>query len=442
MRTLSILVGGLLLLSPALPAAAVTCSFDGGAHRVTIELSGSSTVSRGGGGEIVVDGTACGMATTSNTDVIAVSGTAGAGDALVIDMSGGPFEPGATPESRSTSEIEFEVTLEGDGGDRVVINGSANDDTFVAGDGGVLLNADPDVDVTFTGVGGLGLQGQSGNDILVGIGGQGARGATPVALQILGGEGNDVLTGGTSDDRLEGGPGDDTLDGDSGSDHIDGQEGRDTVTYAASPFKARVKLWAGEATGWGTDALLHLENVVGSPLGDRIEGDDRENHILGGAGRDRITGVGGNDMLVGGNGKDFFKAGPGDDTVIGGLGVDTYTLRSSRVPVKINLKKHVALGQGTDLVLECENAVGGRSHDRVTGTGGRNHRLVGGKGKDVIRGLGGPDRIRGGKGDDVLIGGAGEDELRGTGGDDKLFGGPGRDLCLQGDGEGPTKSCP
>ena len=436
------LAATLLVMGQALPAEAVTCSFDGGARRVAIQLSGTSTVTRGGGGEIVVDGTACGLATTSNTDLIVVSGTAGSGDMLVVDVGQGQFEPGATAETQGTSDMEFEVKLEGDGGDSVAFSGGQNDDTLVVGDAGALLNADPDVDVTFTGVGGAGLRGQGGNDVLVGTGGQDAGGPTPLPLEIQGGDGGDLLTGGSADDRLAGGPGEDTLDGQAGSDHLDGQEDRDTVSYAVSPEKQRVKLWAGEATGWGTDAVLRFENVVGSPNGDRIEGDNQENRIFGGAGRDRITGVEADDDLLGGNGKDFFKAGIGDYTVIGGLGVDTYTLRSSRVPVQINLKKHTALGQGTDLVLECENGVGGRSDDRVTGTGGRNHRLVGGKGEDVVRGLGGPDRLRGGHGDDVLIAGGGEDELRGTGGDDKLFGGPGHDLCLQGGGTGSSKSCP
>jgi PKD repeat protein len=73
--------------------------------------------------------------------------------------------------------------------------------------------------------------------------------------------------------------------------------------------------------------------------------------------------------------------------------------------------------------------------------------LVGGEGNDYLWvggnvttpvwlfGLGGDDRLSGGKGNDVLVGGAGNDYLIGNGGNDLMIGGEGIDRLAGGDGE-------
>ena len=84
------------------------------------------------GGAIVFGGSPCGAATTSNTDTISVSGNAGTVETLDIDMSGGAFAPGATPEATGTSDIELVTTL-GDASDLVVVHGTPGDDTIRLG---------------------------------------------------------------------------------------------------------------------------------------------------------------------------------------------------------------------------------------------------------------------------------------------------------------------
>src|SRR5205085_1009998 len=63
-----------------------------------------------------------------------------------------------------------------------------------------------------------------------------------VAVQVLGGDGNDRLTGsggaetligGNGNDRLDGGGGNDTLEGDAGNDQLLGGDGNETLTGGA-----------------------------------------------------------------------------------------------------------------------------------------------------------------------------------------------------------------
>ena len=74
-----------------------------------------------------------------------------------------------------------------------------------------------------------------------------------------------------------------------------------------------------------------VENVIGSPRGDTIDGNDDANKIWGGGGADTLRSHGGddtidggadNDALWGGAGFDTLTGGEGDDTLIGGAGAD------------------------------------------------------------------------------------------------------------------------
>ena len=53
--------------------------------------------------------------------------------------------------------------------------------------------------------------------------------ANAIALDLLGGAGNDVLLGGGGNDRLFGGDGDDVLNGGPGIDTLDGGTGNNTL---------------------------------------------------------------------------------------------------------------------------------------------------------------------------------------------------------------------
>jgi Ca2+-binding RTX toxin-like protein len=174
--------------------------------------------------------TACGAATVFNTDRIRVVGTPNDDD-FVVDLSNGPFAPGATPEPGSIPEIEIGVDLGAPAfRDEVEIFGSANPDAVLGGQNGpttqITLNGDFDADLALPRVPGLlTLDGQGGNDVL-GMGGV-QLGIAPYTgrTDMDGGEGDDELLGGQGNDRMTGGPGLDFFTAGFGNDRIDSRDG-------------------------------------------------------------------------------------------------------------------------------------------------------------------------------------------------------------------------
>ncbi|MGF1514699.1 MAG: PQQ-dependent sugar dehydrogenase [Elainellaceae cyanobacterium] len=120
--------------------------------------------------------------------------------------------------------------------------------------------------------------------------------------------------------------------------------------------------------------------LIGSELGDRLQGDAGDDQMRGLAGNDRLVGWAGNDQLFGGSGEDRLLGGGGSDLLNGGRNSD---------------------------ILK-----GGGGHDSILGKGGADV-IVGGSGSDVLSGGGGRDALSGGSGNDVLVGGGGRDRLRG-----------------------------
>lgn len=261
----------LMLLALALPegaAARTRCSFH--ANVVTI------TVDRDGVGEIVRDGTeivvreadgpraACagGAPTVLSTETIKVR-LVGLSFAD-LDLTGGAFAPGLTPEAEGASEIEVEVSTKLGALD---IQGTAGADVWHWGSGGAnpALNLNPgeagdsDLDVTVAShedeAGALVANGAGGDDTIVGApgamvggivaadGGAGDDVLTAPRIDpdpevfayadLDGGSGDDVLTGAGGDDELDGGPGSDRLDGRGGADKLVGGRGRDRLTGGA-----------------------------------------------------------------------------------------------------------------------------------------------------------------------------------------------------------------
>ena len=227
------------------PPPGGTCSYNSGTKAVAASIpSGTQATLKVVGGQIWYGATpaACGAATTTNTDTISIAGTGGTIETLVVDMSGGAFEPGATAESTGTAEIELNTSL-GDTTDVIVVHGTSGPDTIRIGQNGVGLNSDSDRDVTFAPLPAqIEVFGNGGVNTLSARGGFGT-GSIFLGKAILraggagdlvqGGSGNDDLFGGAGNDRIEGQNGDDTIDGAGGNDVLLGQGGNDTMTGGA-----------------------------------------------------------------------------------------------------------------------------------------------------------------------------------------------------------------
>ena len=245
---------------PPPPPPAGACAYDSASRAVSAQIpAGAAAVLKVVGGEIwfgAPTAAACGAATTANTDGITLTGGSGTLEQLTIDLSGGAFAPGFTAETTGSSEIEITTVL-GEAGDAITILGSAGDDAISIGTSGAALNADGDVDLTFSPAPAeIEVRGLGGVNVLSGRGGSGAGQPFAGLVRLYAGDNGDTLRGSAGADLLVGGAGPDRLEGWEGNDRLEGAGGND--------------------------------NLIGS------DGDDE---AIGGAGADFLNGGAGNDTL-------------------------------------------------------------------------------------------------------------------------------------------------
>ena len=339
--------------------------------------------------------------------------------------------------------------IEGDGGDNTLLGGVGDDTIY--GRGG-----DDE------------LHGNAGDDELHGNGGDD---------RLEGGEGDDVLHGGARYDDLYGGAGDDTLYGGQSEDYLYGQDGNDSLHGGAHNDQLRGN--AGDDALYGEDGTDGLRGDAGNDRldggagDDRLDGGEGDDTLDGGAGDDTLDGGAGDDTLDGGAGDDTLHGDEGHDTLHGGAGLDEFVFRPedgndvitdfTRGEDRIKLQAFpddavfddltitsdangvtidlAALGGGTILLqgmdindLDSDDVVFVPDDLVISGNGDDNI-LQGGAGDDVIWGGLGDDTLHGGAGDDNLKGNEGDDELNGGEGEDDLRGHEGDDTLYGGGGD-------
>src|SRR5215203_1659616 len=344
-----------------------------------------------GDGDDTMDG-------ADGNDTIEVNG-GGGGEQFTVKPSS---TPGRVQFDRTGPTPPGPFNLDIGTSERLDMNANGGEDTVTAANG---LNA-----LGFA----LDIDGGDGNDVLTG------------------GDGPDVITGGAGNDRIVGGrnpantrdtmlgeagddtlvwnpgDGDDTMDGADGNDTIEANGGEDTVTAAN-----------------GLNALGFALDIDGGDGNDVLTGGDGPDVITGGAGNDRIVGgrnpantrdtmlgEAGDDTLVWnpGDGDDTMDGADGNDTieVNGGGGGEQFTVKPSSTPGRVQFDRtgptppgpfNLDIGTSENLVL---NAGGG--DDTITGSKG-----LAGLIKSTFNGDDGNDRITGTDGEDVLNGGMGDD---------------------------------
>lgn len=189
----------------------------------------------------------------------------------------------------------------------------------------ILVGAAGGADVVRSGLRlGVGMDGGSGNDVLVG------------------GAGPDLLFGGSGTDRLRGLGGNDrlheaslrsflseavqparplparTISPGSARDSYDGGSGTDTVSYTGRRAKLRIDLAGTKARAGARgerDAIRRVEHALGGAGDDRLAGSRRANLLDGAEGDDVIAGGAGADRLQGGEGDDVLRGGSGSDAI-------------------------------------------------------------------------------------------------------------------------------
>jgi len=235
-------------------------------------------------------------------------------------------------------------TIDGAGGDDVICGGLGNDG--ITGGTGVDTVSYAESATAVTVDLGAGTASGEGTDTLAGI-----ENVTGSALA-------DKLTGNASANVLRGAAGADTLDGGPGDDRLDGGAAKDTGSFASSPAGVNANLTTGSATGNGTDTLVAIENLIGSPQADTLTGSAAAN------------------VIEGGN---------GNDTMAGGGGVDTVSFKSATAAVTVDLGAGTASGgAGTDTLTGFVNATGSKKGDTLIGDDSAN-KLDGGVGTDTCQ---------------------------------------------------------
>ncbi len=281
---------------------------------------------------------------------------------------------------------------------------------------------------------------------------------------VQGGAGNDHLQGEAGNDVLFGGAGNDRLAPGTGHDQVHGQGGVDLLSFAEFTASVTVNLVTG-AVSTGT-TFTGIEGAVGGKGNDifyvdsqadqiienvasgtdrvvasrtyalsadanvetltttgpttttviNLTGSNTANTILGNAAANRINGGGGVDLLSGFGGNDLYFVDNALDVVIEGAGKGTDAVRAS-VDYVLSASSHVENLQTTN--------ISGTDGIDLTGSN-LNNVITGNAGANVLKGLGGNDRIfaldasRFGSilSTDFLYGGLGSDQLSGGDGRD------------------------
>ncbi len=190
---------------------------------------------------------------------------------------------------------------------------------------------------------------------------------------------NDVINGGEGDDRIFTMSGDDQAWGGDGNDRLWGAAGNDSLS--------------GDA---GDDELN------GGSGNDLLAGGDGNDALIAGSGNDALSDGAGNDQVIAAANNDMIVAGEGNDRYNGGSGIDGIDFSGATAGVSVNMSKHWAVGMGNDWLGSIENLIGSAFGDKITGDK-RDNSIDGGAGNDVIRGLGGADKLIGGEGADIFV---------------------------------------
>lgn len=147
------------------------------------------------------------------------------------------------------------------------------------------------------------------------------------------GRGNDnTFIGGITGEVVEGDGGNDTLYGNDGSDRLFGDSTRANPWVANAFAAGNDKLYGGDGNdylnGQGGDDILFGDagddELHGEMGNDQLSGGDGADKLFGDAGNDQLRGGAANDELRGGDNDDLLDGGMGRDILWGGAGADTF----------------------------------------------------------------------------------------------------------------------
>jgi Ca2+-binding RTX toxin-like protein len=221
------------------------------------------------------------------------------------------------------------------------------------------------------------------------------------------------LNGGDDFDQLiSTSPTNDTLDGGNGV-FTGATDTGDYADYEIATAGVTASLTSATGASIGTDTIVNVESLEGSPFADTLTGDTNDNQLIGNGGDDTLSSGAGNDNLQGGTGKDSYNTGPGTDSIqdniaSGDADSVSYATEGGSIssspfspPPGFSSALQVFKPDGTDSLYDVPNIVGTSFGDSLAGDGNAN----------IFDGSGGNDTLQGGGGGDTLTGGAGTDTV-------------------------------
>ena len=261
------------------------------------------------------------------------------GNDSVLGLGGNDSIDGGADNDTILGEAGRDTITGGEGNDS--LQGGLGNDSLIGGAGTDWASYASATGAVTVNLGAGTSSGADGNDNLIGI------------ENILGGDGNDVLTGDNFANVLDGGAGDDRLYGGDGNDTLIGGAGTtDYVDYGLLTQSVTVDLGIGRATlagGTGEQSLSDLEHVVGGSADDSILGDSVNNNFYDRLGSDTYDGAGG----------------AFDAIYYSGLSAST-----SSITVDVAAGRATTSGFGNDSFTNIEAIYGSAGNDSILGSGG------------------------------------------------------------------------
>ena len=319
--------------------------------------AGNDDINGGAGADTIDGGTGWRSFDTARYDdspegviVSLATGTGRGGDAEgdtlihIEDLTGSSHDDTLTGDdlSNALNGGDGNDRLEGNGGVDF-LHGQFGNDTILGGNGGDFLQGDEGNDELIGGFGHDVLDGGDGIDtasyadsdaavtinlgLFFGDGGtangdelahiENVRGSS-FSDVLIGDGGANLLNGDDGNDILQGGNGNDVLIGGAGYDVLNGGTGRDAADYGLSDAGIIIELNSESADGGDADgdALVSIEDILGSAHADGLFGNDGANVLDGRDGNDVLKGGGGADTLIGGLGQETMAGGSGSDLFV------------------------------------------------------------------------------------------------------------------------------
>jgi Ca2+-binding RTX toxin-like protein len=224
----------------------------------------------------------------------------------------------------------------------------------------------------------------------------------------VGNSGANILSGMGGNDNLQGAGGADSMIGGDGNDLYYIENVGDTVTEGNGPL-------SGIDTIYSTVTLTNFANVERVVLqgssainatgldgqNDQLTGNAGVNTLSGGSGNDTLDGLGGADIMIGGDGNDSFYVDTAGDTITEAAGATAGTNDSVYSTISF-----------TNVANVERVTLAGIGNINATGFAAQNEIFFGNNGNNAINGGDGADLMSGGFGLDTLTGGLGNDTFR------------------------------